>query len=201
MNQGQLEGMFSSNTPVWETPNDLFEELNNVFHFDVDVCALPENTKCTRYFSPEQDGLAQKWSGACWMNPPYGGEIAKWMQKAYESSLDGAVVVCLVPVRTDTRWWHDYVGKSAHIEFIKGRLKFGSSKNSAPFPSAIVVFANDNRLHSILENSPSLLRRQYEGRGMVLTPIRFKKNAQQKIFGRCRDRRQSTRRRMESLVV
>jgi hypothetical protein len=89
------------------------------------------------------DGLQQKWKGVCWMNPPYGKEIKKWMKKAYESSLEGATVVCLVPSRTDTKWWHEYAMKG-EIEFIKGRLKFGGSKNSAPFPSAVVVFKGNN---------------------------------------------------------
>ena len=88
----------------------------------------------------KQDGLQQNWTGMCWMNPPYGKEIGKWLKKAYESSINGAIVVCLIPARTDTAWWHDYVMKGK-IRFIRGRLKFGGNKNSAPFPSAIVVFS------------------------------------------------------------
>lgn len=130
---------FSSNTDLWATPQDFFDELNKIYQFDIDVCALPTNAKCKVYFTPEQDGLAQPWVGMCWMNPPYGREIIKWMKKAYESSLEGATVVCLVPARTDTKWWHEYAMKG-DIEFIQGRLKFGGSKNSAPFPSAIVIF-------------------------------------------------------------
>jgi len=132
-------GLMSSTTGVWETPQDLFDRLNEYWQFDIDVCALPENAKCKKYFTPEVDGLSQEWRGTCWMNPPYGREIGKWMKKAYESSKNGATVVCLVPARTDTAWWHDYAMKG-EIEFIRGRLKFGNSKNSAPFPSAIVVF-------------------------------------------------------------
>lgn len=132
-------GLMSSNSDCWETPQELFDELNQKYNFDVDVCALPKNAKCANYFTPEIDGLKQEWIGTCWMNPPYGREIGKWMQKAYKSSLAGATVVCLVPARTDTAWWHDYAMKGK-IEFIRGRLKFGNSKNSAPFPSAIVVF-------------------------------------------------------------
>ncbi len=132
-------GLMSSNSDRWETPQKLFDELNQKYNFEIDVCALPENAKCENYFSPEVDGLKQEWSGACWMNPPYGREIGKWMKKALESSRNGATVVCLVPARTDTAWWHDYAMKG-EIEFIRGRLKFGNSKNSAPFPSAIVVF-------------------------------------------------------------
>ncbi|HPS39968.1 MAG TPA: DNA N-6-adenine-methyltransferase [Candidatus Cloacimonadota bacterium] len=129
----------SSLTDVWETPQDLFDKLNQQYSFETDVCALPENAKCETYFTPEVDGLSQDWTGVCWMNPPYGREIGNWMKKAYESSLAGATVVCLVPARTDTAWWHDYA-MNGEIEFIRGRLKFGNSKNSAPFPSAIVVF-------------------------------------------------------------
>ena len=92
-----------------------------------------------KYFTEEIDGLSQEWTGICWMNPPYGRTIGKWMKKAYDSSLTGATVVCSVPARTDTNWWHDYAMKG-DVEFIKGRLKFGGSKNSAPFPSAVVVF-------------------------------------------------------------
>ena len=91
------------------------------------------------FFTEEMDALKQEWQGVCWMNPPYGREIKRWMQKAYESSLAGATVVCLVPARTDTAWWHDYAFKG-EITFLRGRLKFGDAKNSAPFPSAVVVF-------------------------------------------------------------
>jgi phage N-6-adenine-methyltransferase len=130
---------FSSATDNWATPQDLFDKLNDVYHFELDVCASKENAKCKTFFTVEQDGLAQDWKGSCWMNPPYGREIGKWMAKAYESSKTGAKVVCLVPARTDTVWWHDYA-MNGKITFLKGRLKFGNSKNSAPFPSALVVF-------------------------------------------------------------
>ena len=129
---------YSSETDQWETPQWLFDELNMLYNFQTDVCALPENTKCKNYYTPEQDGLKQEWHGTCWMNPPYGREIGKWIKKAYEASTK-ATVVCLVPARTDTAWWHDYCMKG-EIHFLRGRLKFGQAKNSAPFPSAIVVF-------------------------------------------------------------
>ena len=129
----------SSASCEWETPKDFFEKLNERYHFEIDVCATKENAKCERYFTKELDGLKQEWSGVCWMNPPYGKEISVWMRKAYESMLGGATVVCLVPARTDTAWWHDYAMKGK-ITFIRGRLKFGGQKNSAPFPSAVVVF-------------------------------------------------------------
>jgi phage N-6-adenine-methyltransferase len=133
---------FSSKTDLWATPQYFFDQLNAKYNFEIDVCASIDNAKCQKYFTIENDGLSQKWHGVCWMNPPYGREIIKWMKKAYESSLQGATVVCLVPARTDTKWWHEYAMKGK-IEFIRGRLKFGNSKNSAPFPSAIVIFKND----------------------------------------------------------
>jgi phage N-6-adenine-methyltransferase len=129
---------YSSKTDMWATPQDLFDRLNAIHGFTLDVCALPENAKCKKYFTPEVDGLKQDWSNdTCWMNPPYGREIGRWIAKA---ATGGGKVVCLIPARTDTRWWHDYVIPYGKIEFIRGRLKFGDSKNSAPFPSAIVIF-------------------------------------------------------------
>ncbi|SIT00402.1 phage N-6-adenine-methyltransferase [Virgibacillus pantothenticus] len=133
------KGLFSSDTDSWETPLCFYEQLNKEFNFELDVCATKDNTKCDKYFTPEIDGLKQQWRGVCWMNPPYGRQINKWVKKAYESSLNGATVVCLLPARTDTRWWHDYCMKG-EIRLVKGRLKFGDSKNSAPFPSAVVIF-------------------------------------------------------------
>jgi phage N-6-adenine-methyltransferase len=131
--------MFSSRTDVWATPKEVFALLDAEFHFDLDVCALPGNAKCQRFFSPEDDGLKQEWIGTAYCNPPYGRRIDKWVEKAYVSSLNGATVVCLLPARCDTRWWHDYVMKG-EIRFIRGRLKFGSATSAAPFPSAIVIF-------------------------------------------------------------
>jgi phage N-6-adenine-methyltransferase len=136
--------LFSSRTDLWATPQDFFDRLNAEFRFTLDVCATPENAKCTRYFTRADDGLAQSWTGVCWMNPPYGREISAWMQKAYTSAQQGATVVCLVPARTDTAWWHDYAAKAAEIRFVRGRLKFGDSQNSAPFPSAVVVFDGES---------------------------------------------------------
>lgn len=135
--------MFSSQTDLWETPQKLFDELNAEFHFDLDVCATHQNAKCEKYFTKEQDGLKQNWRGStCWMNPPYGRTIAAWVRKAYESAKNGVTVVCLLPARTDTAWWHDYCMKG-EIRFIRGRLNFNGSKNHAPFPSAIVIFKGD----------------------------------------------------------
>jgi phage N-6-adenine-methyltransferase len=129
--------MFSSKTDLWSTPQDFFDKLNREFGFDIDVCALPSNAKCKKFYSPADDGLSQEWKGVCWCNPPYGREIGKWVKKAYESN---AITVMLLPSRTDTKWFHDYIYGKAEIRFIKGRLKFGDSKNAAPFPSMIVVF-------------------------------------------------------------
>ena len=130
---------FSSKTDLWATPQKFFDKYDAVHKFTLDVCATKDNAKCAKFYTVEDDGLSQSWQGVCWMNPPYGREIGAWMKKAYESSLQGATVVCLVPARTDTKWWHEYA-MHGQIEFIKGRLKFGDAKNSAPFPSAIVVF-------------------------------------------------------------
>jgi phage N-6-adenine-methyltransferase len=130
---------FSSATDLWATPQSFFDGVAAEFKPETDVCALPENAKCARYFTPEQDGLAQPWNGVCWMNPPYGRAIGAWVKKAFESAQEGATVVCLLPARTDTAWWHDYAIKG-EVRFLRGRLKFGGQKNSAPFPSALVVF-------------------------------------------------------------
>jgi phage N-6-adenine-methyltransferase len=127
----------------WETPPPIFEKYASRFAFTLDVCATPENAKCERYFTAADDGLAQDWgSHTCWMNPPYGRAIAVWMKKAYEASQAGATIVCFVPARTDTRWWHDYALRGEY-EFLKGRVSFPRSdgkRSTAPFPSAIVVF-------------------------------------------------------------
>ncbi len=135
-------GLTSSNTDEWATPQDLFDKLDATFHFTLDPCATPENAKCAKFYTKEQDGLKQDWGGeVIWCNPPYGREIGKWIQKCAEHK---GVAVMLIPARTDTRWWHSYIDKNpdAHVYFIKGRLKFGDGKNPAPFPSAIVVYTN-----------------------------------------------------------
>ena len=134
--------MFSSETDMWATPQDFFDKLNEEFNFQLDVCATAENAKCEKYYTKEQDGLSMPWTGTCWCNPPYGRDIGKWVAKAYASSAGGeATVVMLLPSRTDTRWFHDYIYGKAEIRFIKGRLKFGGSKNAAPFPSMVVIYS------------------------------------------------------------
>lgn len=136
------EVMFSSATDNWETPQDFFDKLNAEFHFDLDVCADEINHKCDKYYTKQQDGLTMPWKGIVWCNPPYGREIWSWVRKALFASVGGATVVMLIPARTDTKWFHDYIYKRDNVEvrFVKGRLKFGNSKNSAPFPSMVVVF-------------------------------------------------------------
>ena len=134
-----LEVHYSSRNREWSTPVDLFQELNEVFHFDLDACADASNAKCACYFTKHQNALTQRWRGTVFMNPPYGREIAAFMRKAYEESLLGATVVCLVPSRTDTEWWHRYA-KRGQIIFLRGRLRFGNANSSVPFPSAIVIF-------------------------------------------------------------
>jgi phage N-6-adenine-methyltransferase len=130
--------MFSSKTDLWETPQEIFDKLNSVFSFKTDVCAIPENAKCQKYFTPEDNGLEQEWTESCWMNPPYGREIKKWVKKAYESAkINGATVVCLLPSRTETLWWQKFCAEG-EVHFLRGRLRFSGQKNCAPFPSAIV---------------------------------------------------------------
>lgn len=131
---------FSSATGEWETPQALFDELAwLVGGFTLDPCATAQNAKCDRFFTKVENGLAQRWEGKVFVNPPYGRDIGRWVRKAYEESLKGALVVCLLPARTDTRWWQDYA-RRGHVCFLRGRLKFGQAKNAAPFPSAIVIF-------------------------------------------------------------
>lgn len=134
--------MFSSATDLWATPQWLFDDFNAEFGFTLDACALPSNAKCAKYFTPEADGLAQDWGGeVVWCNPPYGREIGKWVKKcAEESKKNNTTVVALLPARTDTKWFHEYIYHKAEVAFLRGRLKFGDAKNSAPFPSMIVIF-------------------------------------------------------------
>lgn len=132
--------MFSSKTDLWETPQDFFRALDSEYHFDTDVCATPQNAKCRNYYTPEMNGLNQNWTGVCWCNPPYGRKIGDWVRKASESAGAGATVVMLLPARTDTKWFHEYIYGRAEIRFVRGRLKFGGSPNAAPFPSMVVIF-------------------------------------------------------------
>ena len=123
--------LFASQNDNWKTPSHVYEGLNKEFNFNFDPCPLNEN--------PEFDGLQIEWGSSTFVNPPY-SKISDWCKKAYEEALKGKLIVMLIPSRTDTRYWHDYIMKASEIRFIKGRLKFGDSKNSAPFPSAIIIF-------------------------------------------------------------
>ena len=130
---------FMSNRHDWGTPDEIFDPLNNEFGFTLDPCATPENAKCEKFYTLDDDGLSHSWAGeVVFMNPPYGREIKKWIKKAYEESRH-SVVVCLIPSRTDTAWWHDYCMKADEIRFLRGRVRFVGGSSSAPFPSAIVV--------------------------------------------------------------
>ena len=134
---------FSSRKKDWATPWEFFRHWNLLQGpFTLDVCATAENAKCERYFSPEEDGLTQEWNGICWMNPPYGRVIGQWLGKAVAEVRERRArrVVCLVPARTDTAWWHDFVLPRGAATFIRGRIRFEGAEHSAPFPSAVVIF-------------------------------------------------------------
>jgi phage N-6-adenine-methyltransferase len=123
-------------------PQDFFDQLDAEFGFTLDAAATAENAKCARYFTREDDGLAQEWTGRVWLNPPYGRELGLWMRKAWGASQTTAeLVVCLVPVRSDTAWWHDYATRG-DVEFVRGQMRFGDADNVAPFSSAVVVLRN-----------------------------------------------------------
>ncbi len=137
--------MFSSMNLEWRTPKKLFKRLEKEFGgFDLDPATDKDNPLGTPYYFTKKDnGLRQKWFGKVFLNPPYGKEIGKWIKKAYEETKvckNADLVVCLIPSRTDTKWWHDYVMKADEIRFIRSRLKFEGANNSAPFPSAIIIF-------------------------------------------------------------
>jgi phage N-6-adenine-methyltransferase len=134
------KSLFSSATPEWGTPRSLFEAVDMEFGFTLDPCSTDENAKCTHHFTKAENGLTQDWGDhVVFMNLPYGREISEWMKKAYDSARNGATVVCLVPARTDTRWWHQYAMKG-EIRLLRGRVRFIGGKYSAPFPSAFVIF-------------------------------------------------------------
>lgn len=134
--------LFSSETDEWSTPQDIFDKLNAEFRFTLDPCATDENHKCGKWFTKEEDGLKKSWGGeSVFCNPPYGRELPRWVRKAYEESQkNNTLVVMLIPARTDAKYFHDYILNRSEIRFIEGRLKFGDAKNSAPFPSMIVIF-------------------------------------------------------------
>jgi site-specific DNA-methyltransferase (adenine-specific) len=134
--------LFSSRNDDWPAPQAFFDSLNREFQFTLDACALPENAKCRLFFTPKINGLAQDWSGhTVFCNPPYGCKISAWVEKCYrESRKRNTKVVMLIPARTDTVYFHRFIYKVAEIRFVKGRLKFGNARNSAPFPSMVVIY-------------------------------------------------------------
>lgn len=146
----------------WETPDDLFGPLNEQFNFKMDVCAVPGNRKCEIYLTPQIDALKVGWkefyknqcksrgltsvaSPVFWMNPPYGRGIKDWIRKAWTESQKGCRVVCLIPARTCTTYWHQYVMRASEVRFVRGRLRFVGAKASAPFPSCVVIFEMHNQ--------------------------------------------------------
>ena len=154
LTENELKGLFSSATNEWSTPQEFFDQLNEEYRFTLDPCCTRETAKCDHFFTKEDDGLSRSWKGhTVFMNPPYGREIKDWIKKAYrESCKPNTTVVCLIPARTDTRYWHKYCMKASEIRLIKGRLKFGG-KGPAPFPSAVVVFA------SVAQTTPDNIKR------------------------------------------
>lgn len=136
--------LFSSASAEWATPPDFFAELDDEFHFTIDPCCTHGNAKCAKHYTAAEDGLAQDWGGeTVFCNPPYGRAIGSWVKKCWEESQKpGTVVVLLIPSRTDTAYFHDYILGKAELRFIRGRLKFGGAKCGAPFPSLLAVYGN-----------------------------------------------------------
>jgi site-specific DNA-methyltransferase (adenine-specific) len=137
------KALLSSNSEEWATPPAFFAALDAEFHFTLDPCATRKNAKCSRFYTIEDDGLTQNWGGQrVFCNPPYGRKIGAWVRKAYEESRKpGTLVVMLIPARTDTAYFHDYIyHKAKEVRFIRGRLHFNEAENAAPFPSMVVIF-------------------------------------------------------------
>ena len=136
------KAMVSSNTNEWATPRKFFDNLNAEFNFTLDPCSTHENALCEKHYTIAENGLLQEWTDEIvFMNPPYGRQIHLWIKKAWEESLRGATVVCLIKPTTDTKYWHEFIFPyAAQVRFIKGRLKFGNSNDAAPFSSAVVIF-------------------------------------------------------------
>ena len=136
--------MFSSKDDSWETPPSLFNILDMEFNFTLDPCCTKQTAKCKKFFTKEEDGLIQDWSkDIVFVNPPYGREIGKWVEKSYNEAKKGAKVVMLIPSRTDTKWFHDFIYNKAKIRFLKGRIRFLQNKkelNAAPFPTMLIIF-------------------------------------------------------------
>lgn len=177
MNEQTMSTLFSSATDLWATPQDFYDRLNDEFSFTLDPCTDGTNAKCAKFFTKEDDGLSQEWAPhTTFMNPPYRkpehpckpnckkktcqkrgyhndeyiAGTGDWVKKAYEEAQKGATVVALIPARTDTEFWHNYVMKAAEIRLVKGRLSFGEGTDSAPFPSAVVIFRKNDRTTPVL---------------------------------------------------
>lgn len=159
----KTEVLFGSKTDQYETPQDLFDVLCAEFGFTLDPCADEYNHKCKKYFTKEQNGLLQDWGGEIvFCNPPYGKEIGTWVEKCYTEVHTGSckLVVMLIPSRTDTKWFHKYIYRKAYeIRFVNKRLKFGDSKNPAPFPSMVVVFQKKRKTEELFDE----IRERLEG--------------------------------------
>ena len=160
------QGMFTSNADDWTTPDDFYSALDAEFGFTLDPCCYPETAKCPLFYTKEDDGLSQIWRGRVFMNPPYGRAIGAWVRKAYEAAQTTAeVVVCLIPARTCSKYWHSYCMKAEEIRFVRGRLRFGGdgkAKDNAAFPNAVIVFRRGDhspRVVTMDRSSVPLLRR------------------------------------------
>ena len=143
-------GMLSSRTCEWSTPDGFYQDLNREFHFTLDPCSTHENAKCAYHFTKTDNGLHKNWGGQrVFCNPPYGRVIGDWVKKAYEEAQKPeTIVVMLIPARTDTRWFHEYIYGKAEVRFIRGRLRFGGSNQNAPFPSMVVIFRKEGEEQS-----------------------------------------------------
>jgi phage N-6-adenine-methyltransferase len=148
----RLDKQFSSDKVEWETPPDLFDPINNEFGFTLDVAADSTNAKCNKYLTLSDDGLNTPWSGVCWCNPPYGRDLSKWVRKGCIETWNGVTSVFLIPVRSNTKWWHELCIPFGEIRFVKGRPKFGGADQGLPWPLAIIVF----RGKPILQNAQAM---------------------------------------------
>src|SRR5690606_5274176 len=153
----QHTAAFMSQKQDWTTPQAFFDYWNRIYRFTLDAAASHDNAKCDRYFTEADDALTKDWDGVVWLNPPYGPGIGKWVRKAYQESQKVATVVMLIPARTETRWWHDYVMKADHIALVRRRMRFGGATINAPFPSCVVIF-----------NSPKSFTTQFSTMNRIL---------------------------------
>lgn len=161
------KAMVSSKSNEWATPQDLFDKLNEEFHFTLDAASTDENSKCEKHFTKKDNGLHQDWSkDVVFLNPPYGGHTGKWMRKSLDESRKGAIVVCLIVASTDRSYWHDFIFPYAsQIRFLRGRITVGEAKTTAPFASAIVIFNKQEKEQKIAyyterNGSPMLCKNQ-----------------------------------------